>query len=49
MNWTALSLFIGGASLLVYGVFQIWNPLAWITAGAIVLRIAYVTDERTSS
>ena len=49
MNWTSISLFISGTAVLVYGMFQIWNPLAWITVGALVLRIAYITDERTSS
>jgi hypothetical protein len=49
MNWTSLFLFILGTTAVVYGLFQVWNPLAWIAAGALVLRVAYVLDERTTT
>ena len=48
MNWPALILFAMGSALVVYGLTQVWTPLAWITGGFIALRIAYVSDERTT-
>jgi len=48
MNWPALILFAIGSSLVIYGLTQVWTPLAWITGGFIALRIAFVADERTS-
>ena len=47
MNWTSLSLFILGAAV-IYGLLQIWEPLAFVGAGALTLRVAFVADERTT-
>ena len=48
MNWTSLFLFISGTAAVVYGLYLGWSPLSWIAAGALVLRVAYVSDERTT-
>jgi len=48
MNWTSLFLFILGAAAVIYGLLQIWEPLAFVGAGALLLRVAFVADERTT-
>jgi hypothetical protein len=48
MNWKSLFLFISGTAAVVYGIYQIYTPLSWVVGGALVLRIAYVADERTT-
>lgn len=48
MNWTSLFLFISGTAAAVYGIHQIYNPLSWVVGGFLILRVAYVADERTT-
>ena len=44
----ALLSFLIGSSLVIYGLIQVWEPLAWLAGGSLALRVAFVADERTT-
>ena len=45
MKWINPILFSTGVGLTIFGVGQIFTPLAWVIGGLMVLRVSFVIDE----
>tara|TARA_Y100000004_G_C8879328_1_gene396902 strand:+ start:720 stop:869 length:150 start_codon:yes stop_codon:yes gene_type:complete len=48
MKWINPILFSAGVGLTIFGVGQIFTPLAWVIGGLIALRVSFVIDERSA-